>query len=169
MMPKGLRKRLSIRMQLTQTNWQTWEQWPGLAALELGNGPMLKLNLETRKQGDVIIVCCQGRIVYRDEAAALSRLVGQMLDDAERTSGIVLDLSCVSGMDGAGLGQLALLQTWAMQSRAMGKGVSLKFAGPNPLVQHLLGLANLDRVLEVHPSVDAALDSFREQHACASC
>ncbi len=153
-------------MQLMWTNWQTWEQWPSLAASELGKEAKLKLTLETRKQGDVIIVCCQGRIVYRDEAAALSRLIGHVLvgEVLEQTSGIVLDLSGVSRMDGAGLGELAFLQTWAM-----GKSVSLKFADPNPLVRHLLGLTNLDRVLEVHPSVDAALDSFREQHACASC
>ncbi len=160
-------------MQLMGTNWQTWEQWPGLAATELGKETKLKLNLQTRKQGDVIIVCCQGRIVYRDEAAALSRLVGQMLagEALAETSGIVLDLSCVSSIDGAGLGELALLQTWAMQSRARGKSVDLKFAGPNPLVRNLLGLTNLDRVLEVHPSVDAALDSFREQQlfTSASC
>lgn len=153
------------------TNWQTWQKWPGLGAPELwnvivGNAAMLKLNLETRKQGDVIIVCCQGRIVYRDEAASLSQLIGQMVagEALERTSGIVLDLSGVTGVDGAGLGKLALLQTCAM-----GKNVGLKFAAPNPLVRHLLGLTNLDRVLEVHPSVDAALESFHEQQACGCC
>ena len=164
-------------MQLTGTRWQTWEQWPGLATLKLGNRSlgnrtMSKLNLETWKQGDVIIVSCRGRIVYRDEAAALSRLVGQMLrsqamDDA---SGIVLDLSGVTAMDGAGIGQLALLQTWAMKGRT-GKNVSLRWANPNPLVRHLLGLTNLDRALELHPSVDAAVESLREQQlfSSASC
>ena len=33
----------------------------------------LKLSLETRYRGDVLIVHCQGRIVYRDEAVALSK------------------------------------------------------------------------------------------------
>ena len=60
--------------------------------------------------GDVIIVHCHGRIVYRDEAAALSRLVGEVL---QRTTKLVLDLSGVSSMDSAGVGELALLQTWA--------------------------------------------------------
>jgi len=122
---------------------------------------MLKLNLETRKMGDVIIVCCRGRIVYRDEAAALSHVVSDVL---EHSNGIVLDLSGVSGMDGVGMGKLALLQ-----SRAMGRSVSLKFAAPNPLVRNLLGLTNLDRVLEVHSSLEAALESFYEQQVCAGC
>ena len=39
----------------------------------------LKLSLETRQVGDVIIVHCEGRIVYRDEAAALTRVVMEAL------------------------------------------------------------------------------------------
>jgi len=46
--------------------------------------PKLKLSLETRNRGDVIVVHCQGRIVYRDEAAALSRLVGESCNKATK-------------------------------------------------------------------------------------
>ena len=49
----------------------------------------LKLTLETRNFGDVVIVIAQGRIVYRDEAAALSRVVGEVLG---QTGNVVLDL-----------------------------------------------------------------------------
>ena len=87
----------------------------------------MKLSLETRNRGDVIIVHCQGRIVYRDEAAALSRVVGEVLQQARK---LVLDLSGVSSMDSAGIGELALLQTWAQ-----GQNVSLKCAGPNSVGQ----------------------------------
>ena len=121
----------------------------------------MKLSLETRNHGDVIIVHCQGRIVYRDEAAALSRLVGEVL---QHTSKLVLDLTGVSSMDSAGIGELALLQTWAQ-----GRNVNLKCAGPNTIVRTLLDLTNLDTVLDVHPSIDAALDSFREEQVTADC
>ena len=133
----------------------------GPAAFRLDKEPTLKLSLETRNRGDVIIVHCQGRIVYRDEAAALSRLVGEVL---QHTSKLVLDLTGVSSMDSAGIGELALLQTWAQ-----GKNVNLKCAGPNTIVRTLLDLTNLDRVLDVHPSIDSALDSFREEQVCADC
>ena len=143
------------------TNWQISEQ-PGIvAAFETYKELKLKLSLETRNQGDVIIVHCDGRIVYRDEAAALARVVGEVMQHARK---LVLDLSGVSSMDSAGIGELALLQTWAQR-----KNASLKCAGANPLVTALLDLTNLDSVLEVHPSVDAALASFREEHACADC
>jgi len=68
----------------------------------------LKLSLETRNRGDVIIVHCQGRIVYRDEAAVLARVVGEVLQQAKK---LVLDLSGVTSIDSAGIGELALLQT----------------------------------------------------------
>ena len=77
-------------MQTMDTNWQIWEQPAGPAAFGLDKESKLKLSLETRNHGDVIIVHCQGRIVYRDEAAALSRLVGEVL---QHTSKLVLDLS----------------------------------------------------------------------------
>ena len=80
MIPKPDLERLSISMQSTDTNWQTWPQPHRLAALGVApKESKLKLSLETRNCGDVMIVYCQGRIVYRDEAAALSRLVGEFL------------------------------------------------------------------------------------------
>src|ERR1700722_11262169 len=161
MVPKPTEPRLSTSMQPFDMNWQISEQ-PGLAAaFEYPKELKLKLSLETRNCGDVIIVHCQGRIVYRDEAAALSRVVGEVM---QQTSNVVLDLTGVTSMDSAGIGELALLQTWAQE-----KNASLKCAGANSLVRTLLDLTNLDSVIEVHPSLDAALESFREERVCADC
>jgi anti-sigma B factor antagonist len=146
-------------MQTMETNWQTWEQQASRPAFGVLKESTLKLSLETRNRGDVIVVHCQGRIVYRDEAAALSRLVGEIL---EHGSKLVLELSGVSTMDSAGIGELVLLRTWAQERNA-----ELKCAGANPMVRSLLELTNLNSVLEVHPSLDAALGSFREEQMCA--
>jgi len=143
------------------TEWQAEQQQPGPDAFGPHKESAVKLSLETRNHSDVVIVHCQGRIVYRDEAAALSRLVGELL---QHSSKLVLDLSGVSSMDSAGIGELALLQTWAQE-----KNASLKCAGANPLVRALLNLTNLDAVLEMHPSVNAALESFCEEQMCADC
>ena len=159
MVPKPTHLRLSTSMQPMDMNWQIGEQPGFAAAFDVPKELKLKLSLETRNRGDVIIVHCQGRIVYRDEAAALSRVVGEVLQQGRK---VVLDLSGVSSMDSAGIGELALLQTWAQ-----GGAVSLKYAGANRLVSTLLELTNLDSVLDVHPSVDAALASFREEKMCA--
>lgn len=161
MVPKPCDVRLFSSMQFMDTDWQTQSQPSALAVFPVEKEPKLKLSLETRNHGDVIIVHCQGRIVYRDEAAALSRLIGEVL---QHTGKLVLDLSGVESIDSAGIGELALVQTWAKEQDA-----ELKCAGPNSLVRTLLDLTNLDSVLEVHPSIDSALESFREQGVCADC
>jgi len=107
------------------------------------------------------VVHCQGRIVYRDEAAALSRVVGEILKSGSK---MILELSGVTAMDSAGIGELALLQTWAQERNA-----EFKCAGANAIVRTLLDLTNLDSVLEIHPSLDEALESFREEEICADC
>ncbi len=121
----------------------------------------MKLSLETVNRGDVIIVHCEGRIVYRDEAAELSRVVGAAFGHSNK---LVLDLSGVTSIDSAGIGELVLLQT-----SAQNKNVAFKCAGPNALVRNLLELTNLDSVLDLRPSLDVALDSFRDEQVCADC
>jgi anti-anti-sigma factor len=142
------------------TTWQA-AQPQVRAAFAIRKESTLKLSLETRYQGDIIIVHCQGRIVYRDEAAALSRLVGEVMPHARK---LVLDLSGVSSMDSAGIGELALLYTWSQR-----ENTDFKVAGPNTLVRSLLDLTNLDSVLEIHSSVENALEAFHEDGVCADC
>jgi anti-anti-sigma factor len=162
MIPKPLGERLSISMESSNTNWQSYPQPQHLAALAAPyKESKLKLSLETRNRGDVMVVHCQGRIVYRDEAAALSRVVGEILENGGK---VVLDLSGVSSIDSAGIGELAFLQT-----RARSQNADLKCASPSPLVRELLDLTNLDSVLEIHPSLGEALAAFQSAEACADC
>jgi len=142
------------------TQSQMWGQPGLLGGYRVEKESKLKLSVETRNRGDVIIVHCQGRIVYRDEAAALSRVVGEIL---HKGSKVVLELSGVSSLDSAGIGEMALLQTWARDRQA-----ELKCAGANTVVSTLLELTNLDSVLELHPTLDSALESFESQ-VCADC
>jgi anti-sigma B factor antagonist len=148
-------------MQTVDASCQPWPQPVGPVAFRLEKEPKLKLSLETVNRGDVIVVHCEGRIVYRDEAAELSRVVGEALGHSNK---VALDLSGVTSIDSAGIGELVLLETWAQN-----KHVIFKCAGANLLVRNLLELTNLDSVLDVHPSLDSALDSFREEQVCADC
>jgi anti-anti-sigma factor len=162
MIPKPLAARLSISMEYTNTNCQTWPQPHDLAALGTQyKESKLKLSLEIRNRGDVMIVHCQGRIVYRDEAAAFSRLVSEILENGGK---VVLDLSGVRSIDSAGIGELVSLHTCARSQNA-----DLKCASPSPLVRQLLDLTNLDSVLEIHPSVGEALAAFQPREVCADC
>jgi anti-sigma B factor antagonist len=114
----------------------------------------LKLSLETRHLGDVVVVHCEGRIVFRDEAAALTRVVMEAL---QHTREVVLDIEAVDRIDSAGLGELVFI---LMSAEANGSRV--KLAGPNRRVRELLDLTNLSSVLEIHASLMDALDTQRE-------
>jgi anti-sigma B factor antagonist len=163
MVPNAIASRLFTTMQNIDTNWQMGSPVAGPVAFEAHKESKLKLSLETRNRGDVVIVHGQGRIVYRDEAAAMSRVVGEVLEEKSK---VVLDLSGVSVMDSAGIGELALLESWAQERKA-----DLKCAGANTTVRALLELTNLDSVLAIYPTVEAALEAFpeEEEEVCADC
>ena len=121
----------------------------------------LKVSVETRNSGDVLIVHCQGRLVYRDGPSELVRVVADMF---RHTSRVVIDLSGVTTVEGAGLGELALLQSEASAYQA-----SLRFTAPNTLLRYLLALTNLDSVLDIRDTIAEAVESFQEEDLCAQC
>ena len=160
MVPKPIDSRLCTIVNNMNTNCQMWEQMGPPISYQLEKESKLKLGVETRNQGDIVVVHCQGRIVYRDEAAAFSRVVNEILYDGSK---VVLDLAGVSSIDSAGIGELALLHGLAQERNA-----ELKCAGANDVVSTLLELTNLDSVLDMHVCVDDALESFHER-ICADC
>ena len=124
-------------------------------ALWFGNeGSKVKLSLETRRLGDVIVIHCEGRVVFRDEATALSQVAVGALQSAKE---IVLDLSGVERIDSAGLGELVFVYV-----SAEGFGRIVKLAGPTPRVRGLLELTNLSSVFEIYPNLSEALASGEE-------
>jgi anti-anti-sigma factor len=101
-----------------------------------------------------MIIHCEGRIVYRDEAAALSRVVGEALQD---TREVILDFEGVESLDSAGLGELVLAHM-----SAAGQGKSVKLSGAQPHVRGLLELTNLSSVFELYPSLEDAIETGDE-------
>jgi anti-sigma B factor antagonist len=110
---------------------------------------ILQLNLKTRRLGDVLIVHCVGRIVYRDETAVFSRVVRQAL---QHTREVVLDLKSVHSVDSAGLGELVLLHLWATSQDKV-----LRLVGSNRRLLELFELTNLSSVMMTYSSLEEAL------------
>jgi anti-sigma B factor antagonist len=115
----------------------------------------LKLSLEIRVTEDATVVHCKGRIVYCHEAAALS---GQVAGLLPHTRQLVLELSEVQMIDGAGLGELVVILMGAQAS-----GCSIKLAGPSDHIRELLELTYLNSVFEIYPSLEDAIVACREQ------
>lgn len=131
-----------------------WQRVPPIWAQD--KEPMQKLSLEIRVSDDVTVVYCRGRIVY-DEAATLSEKLAELLPHSRQ---VVLELSAVKMMDGAGLGELVLLLMWAQANQG-----TIMLAAPNPRVHELLKLTRLASVFEIHPRVEDAILALRGQLA----
>ena len=114
----------------------------------------MKLNFKIYEDGDATVLHCAGRIVYREEAAALSRKVMGVLS---HTRQLVVDLSAVEMIDSAGLGELVAVLKLARASHS-----TVKLAAPSRRVHALLKLTNLSSLFEIHRTTEDALDSLRQ-------
>ncbi len=115
----------------------------------------MSLALQVSRLGEAAVIHCNGRIVFREEAAALSHAVNDLLHDVRH---IVLDLQGTTAIDSAGLGELVALHMWVQ-----GSGGSLKLCGLSSRIHYLLELTNLTSVLEIFPTEEVALDSCQPQ------
>src|SRR6266404_1631772 len=113
------------------------------------NKKRLKLTLEAEHPGSAVVLHCQGRIIFRSEASALSAIVTEVLPSARR---MVVDLAGVDSVDSGGLGELVLTHMWAEAA-----GYTLKFACPKKSVRHLFEITNLLSVFDVYASVPEAM------------
>ena len=113
------------------------------------NNKRLKLTLESEHPGSAVVLHCQGRIIFRNEACALSTIVTEVLPSARR---MVVDLAGVDSVDSGGLGELVLTHMWAEAA-----GYTLKFACPKKSVRHLFEVTNLLSVFDVYASVPEAM------------
>jgi anti-sigma B factor antagonist len=138
----------------------TCELWEEQRLSSQDNEPKLRLSLETRVTEDVAVIRCRGRIAYGIEAAALS---GEIAELAPQTRRVVIDLSGVEMIDAAGLGELVSVAVAAQAS-----GCSIMLAAPGDFIRRVLTLTNLTSVLEVYPTLDAAILAFSGQAAAAT-
>ena len=111
----------------------------------------MELNLESRQSGEMVVIHCRGRMVYREEAAAVSRVVEQAF---QHSNEVVLDFAEVGYVDSAGLGGLVVAHHLAAR-----EGKTLKIVGVNPWVRDLFELTKLSSVFETYPSLAVAKDA----------
>jgi anti-sigma B factor antagonist len=119
------------------------------------NNKQLKLTLEAAHSDSAVVLHCQGRIVFHNEARALATLVAEVLPSARR---MVVDLAGVDSIDSGGLGELVLTHMWAEAA-----GYTLKFASPQKSVQHRFEITNLVSIFEVYSSVSEALAAMLDE------
>lgn len=112
----------------------------------------MQLKLSTRVLNGVLIIDCNGRIVFGEEAAALRENVKTALAQNKR---VILNLKNVTYIDSGGLGTLVGLFTSAHSS-----GGNIKLTSLSPRVDQLLQVTKLATVFELYETEDAAVKSY---------
>jgi anti-anti-sigma factor len=127
---------------------------PALPEVETNESELknLKLTFAINAVEGATVVSCHGRIVFREEAVALTEAVLQILPVTRQ---LVLELSDVEMIDNFGLGELLLI----LRSARAGN-ISMSLAAPSAQVSEMLHLTRLDTVFEIHSSVGDALSAL---------
>jgi anti-anti-sigma factor len=111
------------------------------------------MHVEVRRRGDVVILDLEGKLT----AGLGDQILRETLDEllAENWRKILLNLSAVSFLDSAGLGELV-----AGLKTARNLGADLKVLKASERVKTTLSLARLLPVFEVHEDEEEALRAF---------
>ena len=113
----------------------------------------MTLKLSTRIIDGIVIVDCQGRIIFGDESLMLREAVK---DQLKASKNIVINLGEVVYIDSGGLGTLVGLYTSARTV-----GGTIKLANLTRRVGELLQVTKLLTVFEVFDGEDKAVRSFK--------
>ena len=104
------------------------------------------------KQDNAFIARVQIKLLDEKDLKLLGQLVDQASQDAVAAL-VVIDLSAVQMLPSLGLG--ALVQ---MASKCRARQQKLKLAAASPQLRQVFSITKLDRVLELTPTVEAALE-----------
>lgn len=115
----------------------------------------MQLKLTKRTVDGILVVQCNGRIVFGEESMLLRDEVKKAV--AEGMKRIVLNLAEVNYIDSGGLGTLVALHTTAHNA-----GGAIKLANLTRRVGDLLQVTKLLTVFEVYNSEYEALEAFRK-------
>jgi anti-sigma B factor antagonist len=114
----------------------------------------MQLKLTTRTVEGILVVSCDGRIVFGEESAYVRDTVRKLLT---QTNQFVLNLGGVTYIDSGGLGTLVALYTTAHNA-----GGAIKLSNLTPRVGDLLQVTKLLTVFEVFETEEEAIQSFRK-------
>jgi len=113
----------------------------------------MRLNVQLRRAGNVVVLQCEGQITSGAEVEYLEKQVSSEFEEGTRH--LVLEVSKVSRVDSGGLGMMVRLTM-----RARKAGGDLKIAAPPAFVTSLLEMTRLSALFHVFALEQEAVDSF---------
>src|ERR1035438_1784730 len=119
------------------------------------NKKKLELTLAVGYPGSAVVLHCEGRTIFHNEAQTLSKVVVEVLPTAHR---MILDLASVESIDSGALGELVLTHMWAEAA-----GYPLRFASHKRALRQLFESTNLVSVFDVYPTVADAMAAMVQE------
>ena len=120
------------------------------------------MEITNRVSGDMIVVAPTGRVDHAT-AADFERAVVPLLDAATGPrAGLVFDLERVTYISSVGL-RVLMIASKALRAR----GARIAVAAMQPVVAEILEICRFGAVVEVFPTVDAALDAMSPSAAAS--
>ena len=117
----------------------------------------MQLKISTRTVKGILVVDCEGRIIFGEESADLRDTVKKLL---AQNKNLVLNLGGVNYIDSGGLGTLVALFTTAHNA-----GGSIKLCNLTQRVGDLLQVTKLLTIFDVYDTRAAAVESFVQKTA----
>lgn len=114
----------------------------------------MAVTFTTREADDIVVVDISGRITIGDSSTALHEMMRGLMDQGRMK--IVLNLSGVSFMDSAGIGEM--VRGYVSVSHARGK---VRLCELTKRVSDLLQVTRLYSVLDIYQWEEDALEAFR--------
>ncbi|MFI0242984.1 STAS domain-containing protein [Streptomyces sp. NPDC016845] len=110
-----------------------------------------RLMVTSHDEGEVAVAAVRGAIDY-DTRPPLQEALARACTRARTPAKVVVDLSAVPFLDSGGVNTLLIAYR-----EATGTGGWLRLAGASAAVLRVLDLVGLDSVIDVYPTVQAAL------------
>lgn len=115
----------------------------------------MPLTIQTRKEDPYLVIGLSGALTLGPGLQALQAEVRKALDGST-PKGLLLDVSEVSVVDSAGLGELTVI--YSVASR---KGCPLVLVGVTPHIRHILEVTRLDALLPSSPDFASAKKTMK--------
>ncbi|MBU0509240.1 STAS domain-containing protein [bacterium] len=109
--------------------------------------------VSSSKRDGVFIIALAGKLMG-DDTNDFYQVIGQAA--TENIKSVVLDLKDVDWINSTGLGMII-----AGSARVRDMGGTLKLAQPNDSISKVLTLNRLHQIFEIHPTIEAAIASFK--------
>ena len=120
------------------------------------------MEITHRVVGDVVVLAPDGRIDYLVAADFERALLPWLAPDSGSRVGLVMDFAGVDYISSVGL-RVMMIATRSLR----GRGGRIAVAALQPAVQEIFSISRFDRVVEIFPTVHAALSAMSPASAQA--